>query len=153
MTRKIFIDIKIMSNFSYIVLHSENVEIIHTDGDTYGFSYPIGTKDVYPNYGRAPQPGVKYIQRCEMSHVRAVEYFAETLTEPNNFIADKCMSYEVEKCEIESSGYKMGGEPLDKGVTGIFYLRTNDNSPYGRYGRNSPDSEFSLKNLLKGKGG
>lgn len=114
----------------------ENVEIIHTDGNLFGFSSPLGTKDVYPNYGLAPQPGTEIDPTGTWSHLRACEYFAESLAPDNNFVADKCKSYEVKKCDVESTGYKMGGEPLDSGVSGIFYLKTNFLSPFGRSGRN-----------------
>jgi len=116
---------------------AKEVEVIHTDGDMFGFSYPLGTKDVYPNYGRALQPGTEFDPTGTMSHLRACDFFAESLAVKNAFIADKCTTYEANKCTVESTGYAMGGEPLTTGVTGIFYLKTNMLKPYGRNGKNT----------------
>jgi len=115
---------------------AKNVHVIHTDGGLFGFMDPLGTADYYPNYGYAPQPGTEFDPTGTLSHLRACDLFAETLAKENTFIADKCTSYQFNKCTVESTGYKMGGEPLDDGNTGIYYLKTNMLSPYGRNGKN-----------------
>ena len=128
-----------------IKLIRKNVEIIHTDGDLFGFSFPIGTKDCYPNFGRATQPGTEFDVSGTLSHLRACDYFAETLLAKNTFIADKCTSYQKNACNVESTGYKMGGEPLTSGIYGVYYLTTNGVSPFGRNGQNTKSILSSLK--------
>ena len=66
------------------------------------------------------------------SHIRAVDFFAASIND-NRFYAQKCSSFDEinrGRCTVVSSGYLMGGEPLDYNASGVFFLATNAVPPY-----------------------
>jgi hypothetical protein len=135
---------------------AQYVEVIHTNGATLGMGMiaAIGDADFYVNGVRScliftdlgefiflisfqgrSQPGC-FISYC--SHSRAAYLFQESLLlgSSNNFAAKRCNNQneaESKKCSGES-GFLMGGEPSNAqlNLSGIFYLDTNSDSPYGR---------------------
>ncbi|XP_058822362.1 phospholipase A1-like [Topomyia yanbarensis] len=108
------------------------VEVIHTSGGFLGFLDPIGTADFYPN-GGARQPGCGLNVAGMCAHSRAWELFAETLMEPEEHLlahqiyvlADSPLEQKTDDTERS----KMGGEPSSQ-ANGLFYINTNDRSPY-----------------------
>ncbi|CAD7079345.1 unnamed protein product [Hermetia illucens] len=107
------------------------VESIHTDGGRLGFDSPIGTSSFYPAWGGVqPGCGIDVVGSC--SHGRSVEYFAESLQANNQFLGKKCGSWsDIQKkvCSGSATG-KMGGEPSNHGIAGVFYVPVNSGYPY-----------------------
>lgn len=116
---------------------AEYVETIHTNRGQNGFSRPIGNAAFYPNWG-AKQPGCGRDLTGTCSHSRAVILFEETITRPYNhrFRSMRCRSYDdisQQRCTL--TGYaEMGGEPLQIKYEGVYYLETNDKSPFAHTG-------------------
>jgi pimeloyl-ACP methyl ester carboxylesterase len=111
---------------------ADYVECIHTNGDSLGLLEPYCTVDIYPNFG-SNQPGCNILlDLC--SHSRAWKYFAESLT--SNFTSYECTSMQQIKNEIACNGTElvMGENSFEtKGnATGIFYLTTNEESPFSQ---------------------
>lgn len=109
------------------------VEIIHTNAWTLGFGEPLGNSDFYPNWGRSqPGCGIDLVGTC--AHGRAPTFFAESINN-HYFYAIRCANFnEVDqgRCSNQGGGFRMGGEPSNNGLNGIFYLETNSNSPFAR---------------------
>lgn len=110
------------------------VQTIHTSRE--GIQNPIGHASFYPNYG-LKQPGCedKYSGLC--SHVRAWEYFVESITATifGLFIARDCLDYsaiEELNCGNTNEFVIMGGAMLDRNANGVFWLRTNPTAPYSK---------------------
>lgn len=107
---------------------ADYVEIIHSDAGSAGMKDAIGHSDFYPNGGKN-QPGCSGVG-C--SHNRAWEYYAESITD-NKFVAQNCNSYrDFTKKRCEGSYAYMGGFTVDKTVSGVYYLDTNSEAPYGQ---------------------
>ncbi|XP_055295778.1 lipase member H-A-like [Sitodiplosis mosellana] len=116
---------------------ADYVQIIHTDGDKFGFSIPLGHADFYPN-GGSDQPGcplrnklTQLIEKC--SHVRSHHLFLESLK--TKFTAIQCVSYEEIKerrCTFNNVTAIMGGDITQHTPKsyGIFYLETKFQPPY-----------------------
>lgn len=86
------------------------VEVIHTNGNRFGFKQPLGTIDYYPNGGMS-QPSCLWSIGC--SHRRAYAFFIESINNPE-FYAHRCDSLEDlqrNNCTNLSEVQKMGGEP------------------------------------------
>jgi hypothetical protein len=112
------------------------VEIIHTDIGVVGIGGPIGNATYYPNGGGAYQPGCDIMQLA-CSHIRATDYFTESLNS-NRFVARSCQDefnarWTSWTCSLCSSCI-MGGDPLlrSKSINGVYYLKTNSQSPFAR---------------------
>lgn len=106
---------------------------MHTNGGTLGFGKPLGQVDIFPNFGRS-QPGCGLDLFGTCAHLRASEYFAESITS-DGFIAHRCESFvEIGKnrCTVETFDefIIMRPEPANYGLEGIFFLKTNSKSPY-----------------------
>lgn len=110
----------------------EYTEIIHTNGWTLGFGEPLADTDFFPNGGKQQAGcGIDLVGTC--SHSRAYQFFAESINN-NNFRGIPCLWNEVEQgnCSPGGNSATMGGEPSNhgRGVFGLFYLRTGENSPF-----------------------
>ncbi|KAL0811655.1 hypothetical protein ABMA28_009105 [Loxostege sticticalis] len=125
---------------------AEFVDVIHTDGGTYGLKHAVGQVDFYPNSG-SQQPNC-LLSTC--SHSRAWQLFAESVINEAAFPAVKCDSWEAftkGKCFNEISYM---GLPCKPGTTGLYYLQTRGDPPYG-IGPNGTvyeNNEGIVKNLL-----
>ncbi|XP_018580014.1 phospholipase A1-like [Anoplophora glabripennis] len=120
---------------------AEVVEVIHTDGGTFGFEDATGTIDFFPNGGNS-QPGCMKIDLVDITtfidpipcdHFRAGEYLTEAILQPNDFSARKCAdwdSYKEGKCEDEE--VTLGN--LTTKSTGKFFLETNKSKPFAKHG-------------------
>uniref|UniRef100_A0A0K8UNL2 Putative phospholipase A1 magnifin n=1 Tax=Bactrocera latifrons TaxID=174628 RepID=A0A0K8UNL2_BACLA len=107
------------------------VETIQTDGGKVGFLRPIGKAAFYPNGGKN-QPGCELDLTGSCSHLRAIPYYAEAITE-NNFPSMKCMDYEdaVDKsCGNIYSAVRMGAKS-NFGISGTYYVPVKSSPPYG----------------------
>ncbi|XP_065073627.1 pancreatic triacylglycerol lipase-like [Ochlerotatus camptorhynchus] len=108
-------------------------EAIYTNAGNLAFDAPLAQANFYPNGGRS-QPGC-ITSIC--AHNRVNELFAESVSTANHFVAMECANYnEILNGGCSSVGpyAKMGGEPSNRGrgVSGVYYLRTNSASPFAR---------------------
>ncbi|CAK9822180.1 Pancreatic triacylglycerol lipase (Fragment) [Anthophora retusa] len=107
------------------------VQVIHTNGGVLGYVKPIGHVDFYPNGGRL-QAGCVIDMVGSCSHLRSVEYFAESINSKVGFIAKSCKSYiayEHGDCDSNISGL-MGGVAPNFNLRGTYYLKTHGIRPF-----------------------
>ncbi|KAH1029394.1 pancreatic triacylglycerol lipase [Dendroctonus ponderosae] len=120
------------SSFSVYPTDAKYVQGIHTNGGTLGMLDPVGHSDFYPNGGaRQPGCGIDLIGNC--AHNRAWQLFAESVTD-NRFVASSCATLEdLRATNCPGKTKHMGGlARLDRSAKGLYYLETNNNSPFGR---------------------
>jgi len=104
-------------------------ESIYTDAGGLGFDEPIAHGNFYPNWG-VSQPGC-LTGAC--SHARSNLFYAESVTS-NRFVSHRCLNYNSivnRSCGTTLGTAIMGGDAA-KTLTGIFFLQTNNNSPFAR---------------------
>lgn len=67
------------------------------------------------------------------SHVRAWQYFVESIRRPEAFLAERCetINNESEECAENVEAYM--GFKADRRLRGKFYLTTNSAPPFGRH--------------------
>lgn len=108
------------------------VESIHTNAGQQGFDWPLGDASFYPNFGnRQGGCGVDVTGNC--AHNRAIELFAESINTQIHFWSRQCSAYKdilVEQCTAAGIDRKMGGQPVDTLARGIYWLTTNNASPF-----------------------
>jgi pancreatic triacylglycerol lipase len=134
---------------------AQHIHAIHTNGHSFGLgmSKPFAHVDVYPNGGDT-QPGCRdllgslvgsiwdfifldfegAIGHWACSHVRAVDYYVESISSPCPFVAHKCASYSDFKngkcttsCSAAGSCTVLGyGSEQQLDNRGTFYLNTNE---------------------------
>ncbi|XP_050302244.1 phospholipase A1-like [Anthonomus grandis grandis] len=110
------------------------VHVIHTSRIVFGVNYNVGIADFWANGGRIQngcESDILQIGTC--SHNRAFMYYAESILY-NNFQGQICESYDKfvnDNCTTNPKGY-MGGLNIDTSLEGVFYLKTNSESPYGQ---------------------
>lgn len=123
------------------------VEVVHTDGGTFGYKAACGTIDFFPNGGQS-QPGCTRIDLLDVSsvteaitcdHHRSWEYYIEAVLNPNEFLGGKCKKGWIEKqirrsggCDDEEGIEKTNLGDLEVKKTGEFYLETNNEKPFSR---------------------
>ncbi|XP_015370967.1 PREDICTED: lipase member I-like [Diuraphis noxia] len=109
------------------------VDVVHSNIGLKGKMAPLGHLDFYANNGII-QPGCGTNTSC--SHVRAVEYFAESINSKTPFLAVKCISYIMYKLKFcktsETSPLIVMGEHVNKTQRGIYYFMTNSKPPYAQ---------------------
>lgn len=108
------------------------VEVIHTNMGRLGFSEPIGQADFFPNFG-VIMPGCESDLTGQCSHSRSHLFYAESINRP--FTSQECSSFfEIENGQCTPTGRTglMGGPHPKHGLTGVFYLATNADSPFSR---------------------
>lgn len=108
------------------------VESIHTNAGQNGFDQPLGDASFYPAFGnRQPGCGIDVTGNC--SHLRAVEYFAESIITNTHFWSRQCEAYKnilMDECVAAGVDRKMGSEPVDTLARGIYWCSTNSASPF-----------------------
>ncbi|KAJ2948160.1 hypothetical protein O0L34_g9968 [Tuta absoluta] len=112
---------------------ARHVEVIHTCGGYLGFKSPLGHIDFYPN-GGTRQPGCGYDIRGLCAHNRAHMFFSESIVSVVPFTAVRCESYDelyyTGTCKGTGETLLMGGFDIHYGKDGVYYLKTNAQSPY-----------------------
>ncbi|CAH1407845.1 unnamed protein product [Nezara viridula] len=114
------------------------VDIIHTDTKRFGLGGKLGHADFYPNAGIGLQPGCKTCYSLELfnpkrfcSHWRCWRYYCESLGQEDAFLAAAANSWEDFKKGNTGNVIPMGySTPPD--TSGIFFLQTSHEHPYGR---------------------
>ncbi|XP_053674095.1 pancreatic triacylglycerol lipase-like [Anopheles nili] len=119
------------------------VDVIHTDGEILGAQVPLGHADFFPNGGVPPQPGCEKLDLLTLhgcSHLRSTGFFAESIQQPNNFIACACSMEEIankrDSCLPDYREKSLRecvtmGEAVDHSVRGTFFTVTSAVPPYG----------------------
>lgn len=110
---------------------ADYVECLHTNGRSLGLMEPICSTDFYPNFG-LKQPGCNFLWMDPCSHSRSWKLFAESLS--GSFNASECESMQNIHQQSPCNGTEvlMGGDSFEakRDVSGIFFLRTNGDSPF-----------------------
>jgi len=113
------------------------VDILHTAGGNLlegglAFKDPIGDVDFYPNNGEPPQPGcgVDLVGSC--SHSRCYEFLAESIFNPNAFRSCQCTSWDHFLGNCGCSNTAQMGHYVSHSASGLYYLRTNSDPPFGQ---------------------
>ncbi|XP_076647996.1 pancreatic lipase-related protein 3-like isoform X1 [Halictus rubicundus] len=114
------------------------VVIIHTDAGLFGQIYSSGDVDFHPNGGHRPQPGCPLIafgksDERDCDHHRSWRYYAESVLNPNGFMAIQCTGIELfisGNCNRENVVPMGYATPTT--ARGNFYLHTNSQSPFAK---------------------
>lgn len=110
------------------------VESIHTNAGSLGFDEPLGHANFYPNWGSS-QPGCGIDVSGNCAHARSHEFFAESITSTVGFWARRCNNYQSiqnRDCATIDEFVPMGGEPLSTNSRGVFFMTTNNASPFAQ---------------------
>ncbi|XP_014216719.1 pancreatic lipase-related protein 2-like [Copidosoma floridanum] len=110
------------------------VEIIHTNIDFLGISPSVGHADFYVNGGGPSQPGCGPDLDGFCAHARAYEFFAESITTPDAWLATQCDNYQAFlKGECSNNAVTSFPRWSNDGTIkmGSYFLRTKDRAPYG----------------------
>ncbi|ODN06324.1 Pancreatic triacylglycerol lipase [Orchesella cincta] len=108
------------------------VNVVHTAGILLGFNDPCGTVDWFPN-GGLTQPGCGVDLTGSCAHSRAPAFFLEALLSETEFRGRKCTSWNdftSGRCDENEVGVMSYNTP--ETTTGVFYLRTNAESPFAQ---------------------
>ncbi|ODM88024.1 Pancreatic triacylglycerol lipase [Orchesella cincta] len=104
------------------------VNVLHTSG-ILGFNDPCGTVPEF--WEQQPGCGIDLTGGC--AHERAPDYFLEALLSETEFRGKKCTSWNDFTsgiCDDNEVGVMSYNTP--ETTTGVFYLRTNSESPYAQ---------------------
>ncbi|XP_041975196.1 pancreatic triacylglycerol lipase-like [Aricia agestis] len=111
------------------------VEVLHATAGVYGYDFPLGDLDFYPN-GGTQQAGCGTDTSC--SHIYSYAFYAESITsalnDGNKFVGTACESYE-EAVQQQCSGERdvaFGGTEVKQGVSGIYTFNTNMIPPFAQ---------------------
>ncbi|XP_021707253.1 lipase member H [Aedes aegypti] len=112
------------------------VETIMTNAGLLGANEPLGQSNFYPNGGRN-QPGCGVDIGGGCAHGRAPAFYIESLRSSVPFRSTRCASHDEVLggvCTPSGPDANMGGQPSNfgRGVQGIYFLTTNDASPFAR---------------------
>merc|ERR1712110_696844 len=136
------------------------VDIIHTAGYWVGTSTPSGHVDIWPNGGKAPQPGCEKSESLDLScsHFLAWKLFSESILtiQGNNgayvpLVGIKCESLSAflsSSCCQADSEFSVIGELIDPRVRGSFFLKTFSQSFYAMPPVNATQCIY-VKDLFK----
>lgn len=109
------------------------VDVIHTNGNSFGFEAPIGTSDYYVNGGMT-QPDCGYLFTNICSHLRAYVYYERAIT-LRSYGTIKCNTYEnaIQKhCGRSFSNVLVGAPRNPDTAQGAFYVPVHKKAPFGR---------------------
>ncbi|XP_044740875.1 pancreatic lipase-related protein 2-like [Chrysoperla carnea] len=108
------------------------VDIIHTSCDDFGITNPMGHVDFYPNEGTTPQAGCdSLIAMVSCSHVRAVQYYTESVNTKVGFWSTPCsgwMPFVMDECKNKTRVLMGHWTPIT--TRGSYYLKTKSKAPY-----------------------
>ncbi|XP_016964764.1 lipase member H-A [Drosophila biarmipes] len=105
------------------------VEVVHTNAGGEGTWEQLGHVDYYPNGGQT-QPGCSS-NSC--SHERSLELLAEMWSPENDFVSALCGSVEtLGASNCRWSSHKMGEDAEEPPASGIYFLETQQSSPFAR---------------------
>ena len=108
-------------------------ECIHT-GYAFGIRDAICHADFYIN-GGAQQPGCGE-DNVICSHSRVLDIYIESLAKPEAFYGARCENLDAavqKSCSDENQGaFLMSPQNVEKSLEGIFHVKTNSKSPFGR---------------------
>ncbi|XP_055594606.1 phospholipase A1 member A-like [Uranotaenia lowii] len=115
---------------------AQYVEQIGTNGGVLGINLPLGGASFFPNGGRS-QPGCGTDLAGSCAHGRAPAFYVESLRSSVPFRSIRCLNHDQilqGNCQDQGSSANMGGEPSNfgRGVEGVYFLTTNDQSPFAR---------------------
>ena len=107
-------------------------EGIRTNAGLLGLDQPICQADFYPNFGSS-QPGCGLDIAGTCAHGRANEFFAEAINSAR-FVARRCTGYAQITGRTACTGASavMGNDAGSPGLNGVFFLTTNNNSPFAQ---------------------
>ncbi|CAH1163329.1 unnamed protein product [Phaedon cochleariae] len=134
---------------------AEVVEVIHSDGGTFGFLRACGTIDFFPNGGKS-QPGCKRIDLLDLrslvdpiscDHRRAGEYFVEAILNPDELLATRCSGWEL-LAKNQCDDVKVNLGDLTTNETGTFYFETNKERPFSKRKQSDGISLSKVLSLL-----
>ncbi|XP_076648060.1 uncharacterized protein LOC143356342 [Halictus rubicundus] len=111
------------------------VDIIHTDAGFAGQIYSSADSDFYPNDGHEPQPGCPLVNPKEVgcSHSRSWMYYAESVLNPDGFMAIQCTgSWQFKTGTCNRANVVPMGYATPTTARGKFYLHTNSQSPFAK---------------------
>lgn len=108
-------------------------EAIHTNAGNLGFDQPITQASFYPNWGSS-QPGCGILDVTgACAHERSNLFYSESINSPR-FVARRCTGWQQivnRSCPGTGVTGIMGGD-AQKSLDGVFFLETNNNSPFAR---------------------
>ena len=110
---------------------ADYVEVIHTNGGSFGFLEPLGQADFFPNWG-STQTGCGNDVAGFCAHERVVDLFSESIN--TVFTAQRCQSFtQIQNFQCTGTGSaRMGGDNGRTKNVGIFFMETNSVSPFSR---------------------
>lgn len=114
-------------NLRLAATDAEFVDVIHTNAGMYGMTSPVGHVDFFPNGGEQQPNSLFQFD----SHNRVVSLFAESVKNPEAFLARACKDWEEFTREESSGDVSLMGYGCKPGTKGLYFLRTGDESPYG----------------------
>lgn len=129
------------------------VDVIHTDGGTYGVSYATGHADFFPNGGRRLQPGCPPNSRMLSdedfcSHWRSWRFFAESMNASlPAYYGVACPSHEdfvAGRCD--GNQRVVMGFNTPPSTRGTFYLETEAAAPYSKSLAGTKSAQPARKN-------
>ncbi|XP_054743563.1 endothelial lipase [Anastrepha obliqua] len=114
------------------------VDVIHTDVMGRGLMYPMGHIDFYPNFGYV-QPGCEVeAEPGSCNHDRAPRFYAESINSKHEFWSSQCpnwLYFVLNLCNVNSNDAMMGYY-VDKSLSGQYFLKTSNSTPFA-LGRNN----------------
>lgn len=113
---------------------ADQVDIIHTNNEGYGFAGAVGHVNFYVNGGEFQTNDITELPCTSLcSHVKSYLLWVASLTYPDSFIALKCDSIQDARdrnCYNRPQVTNLMGPKTDFNVQGIFYLATTNSYPY-----------------------
>ncbi|KAG5879920.1 hypothetical protein JTB14_014393 [Gonioctena quinquepunctata] len=119
---------------------AEVVQVVHSDGGTFGFKQTCGSIDFFPN-GGSSQPGCKRIDLLDLTsladpitcdHHRACDYFVEAILNPDELLATKCSQWRGLFTSRKCEDVKVHLGDLTSNERGTFFFETNKEKPYSK---------------------
>lgn len=120
--------------------HALHGQAIISPTNHYGTFIPLGDIDFYPNWGHS-QPGCSIVNIIG-SHLRAIDYYTWSITNPGKFVTDKKLVETPGYMEPAKTWSSLDNETVEMG----YYCKSN--SPHGNYYLQTNESEPWIGQLL-----